>query len=655
MSLRLMGAGLVFLCLVLLRGPAGLRAQEAEGWGEEEQAAAPVEAAAPTPVAETAGPEAGDDWGEEDGEEAAGAGAEGGSLIAQVAAKPGSLEAWEKAKRPRWPRLEWHGYMRFRGYLLGDADLATYNPLVGSGTSWVKPPLHDNYINSNGSPTFSGKMGKAYENTIGFADMRLRLAPVIHAWDRVRIGMEVDFLDNLVLGSTPDFDGRNVSPLVPLDTLTLTQVPPVSGQNSYSDSVVVKAAWAEWLLTFDDKVRPDSFNMGVLKLGRFAFPWGMGVLGRAGDYSRSNPDLDTMSRLQALDAEGANWLDRAMWTVGLPMKLKFMAGYSWLASGAVGNASNPWLGQGFDLEQSDDVAQVEVALFKRPDTEEEFQQRRTDLFSGSPVLDYGLYFSYRQWKNEILDDGCCTATGDCSLCYDKLVLAARDAWLATPDLWVRFDVRPSPGKRFTAQAEGFMNKGRISHAGGVTEKDYSVEVDSWGAALETLYWMDKVAFGLDIGAASGDDAEIFDTKATGAARFGADRKSTLGFFNPDYRQDQLLYRYVLGSVYNTAYFKPHFRFDLLPTEENALGGMLSILYALSMDPKGYPGNSRNLGLEFEANAFYEETDRLLAALSVGFLFPFAALDRPAKFLDPAAPSATSVWAWTIQGKLFFTF
>ncbi len=599
---------------------------EEEGWGEEEDSAADPAAAGPT-LLETA-----------------------------RAAAAGDLDSWQKAREPRWPRLEWHGYMRFRAILLGDADLDTYNPVTDSGTSWIRPPLHDNLINSEGSPTFGGKMGAAKENTLGWADMRLRLAPVIHVWDRVRIGTEIDVLDNLVLGSTPDYDSDRMTPLIPLDTFSTSQVAPVAGINSYTDSVTAKSLWAEWLLCFDDRVRPDSFNLGVLKVGRFAFPWGMGIRSRGGDYDRSNPDLDTLSRLAAVDADGADWLDRVMWT-GAFSGVKASLGYAFISTGLGSQQLSTWPGVPYDLDQSDDLGQFELAIYSRPDSASELEARRMKLFSGVPVVDYGLYVTFRQWRNELLGGDCCQPGDlDCSTCFDKMTLAARDGWLLTPDLWVRVDARPAPGQRFTAQAEGFVNSGSVAHAAVVGEtEDYAVDVLSWGAALETLYWIDKVGFGLDFGIASGDDAEIFDTKTTGRGRFGKDGKSTLGSFSPDYRPDLLLYRYVMGGVYNTAYFKPHFRFDLLPTEENALGGTVSVLYAMTVDPKGYPGNSRNLGLELETGAFYEESDRLIATATMGFLFPFGALDRPQGFLDPTAPSATATWAWTIQTRLNFLF
>ena len=42
------------------------------------------------------------------------------------------------------------------------------------------------------------------QNANAFANMRLRLEPAIHLSDDVRVRMQIDVFDNMVLGSTPD-------------------------------------------------------------------------------------------------------------------------------------------------------------------------------------------------------------------------------------------------------------------------------------------------------------------------------------------------------------------------------------------------------------------------------------------------------------------
>jgi hypothetical protein len=117
----------------------------------------------------------------------------------------------------------------------------------------------------------------------------------------------------------------------------------------------------------------------------------------------------------------------------------------------------------------------------------------------------------------------------------------------------------------------------------------------------------------------------------------------------------LLYREVLGGISNSAYFRPHFDFDVIPTEENGFGGMISGLYALALEPDAYPGDNRNIGLELDAHIFYEQTNRFLATAGFGALFPFGALDRPADFIYDGITADDAEWAWTIQGNLYLVF
>ena len=77
---------------------------------------------------------------------------------------------------------------------------------------------------------------------------------------------QIDLLDNLVLGSTPQgFYSR-------LGFDEGTQVPPERGSTSFTDSVVVKRAWGEY-----------TTPLGELRFGRMPDHWGLGMLYNAGD------------------------------------------------------------------------------------------------------------------------------------------------------------------------------------------------------------------------------------------------------------------------------------------------------------------------------------------------------------------------------------
>jgi len=584
-----------------------------------------------------------------------------GSLLDQLMARveEEAVEGWAAPARPRWPWVEWHGYFRFRADLMGRLDLGTYSPIVDAGTSRIKPPLRENLTNSAGGAIFDGKMGDAKEKALGTTNMRFRLQPTIHVWDRIWIHTTVDFLDNIVLGSTPDVGGADLRPVLPLDMMTRTQVPPTSGVNSFRDSIAVKEAYAEWLLVFDDKVRPDSFNLGLIQVGRFAYPWGLGIVSAKGDYNRSDPTLDIRDRRRALDMDGGSYVDRLLWTWRFA-GINVTAGYGWLGTGPTSQARVEWDEQPYDLEQSDDIHQVELAIHKRPMGPRELEQRYRDLHAGRPILDWGLYTTARWQQNAVFGAVCCaggSAAGDsCIDCYGDLGLMDRSAWVVTPDLWLRLDWKPTAVTRFKAQLEFAVNYGQVAHAGDGVVTDFDIDVLSWGGAFESIFWWKMVGFGLDLGMASGDSAVLQDPSLEGAGLYGNDGKSTMFSFHKDYIVDMILYREVLGGVYNSAYIRPHFIFDLLSASStSSLGGTVAALYGMAMDPTGTPGKSRNLGLEFEAGLFYEERNRFFASFDFGVLVPFDGLDRPEGFGDPTVGAKTALWSWTLQAQLGFVF
>jgi uncharacterized protein (TIGR04551 family) len=551
---------------------------------------------------------------------------------------------------PKYPHVAWHGYYRFRADLITEADLGTFDSVGGSdfvATSLFLPSLSRNAPNKSGGAAFP-KVSKEKEKTIGTANMRLRLVPVFHLADTMRIGTTIDILDNLILGSTPDYLTYS-SPYVALDTFTGTQVPPVSGINSFQDSFTVKEAWAEWDLAFVEGADPDSAGLGTVKMGRYAYGWGLGIHSSTGDYMRFNRALTTRDRFRALDADWGNYLDRIQWSRRFG-PLQVMLGYGWLSSGTyAGNLANQvWAP--YDLSAQDNIRQVEFALFDRPDTERRFRTYRARLFSGKPVFTGGLHVAWR-FQDESSHGG----TVDPQSTSGSAVLLARNAWQLTPDLHLSMDYRPSPEKRFYVGLEAVASFGRVGDVAPVTEAASSLDVMQFGWALESTITLNQFSFGLDAGMASGDDGEIIGAYAGANSLWGNDGRFSAFSFNKNYHVDQLLFREVLGSVSNAVYFRPHFSFDLLPGEQVALGGGVNALYAMAVSPDAYPGNSRNLGLEFGANVFYEETDRFLVDVGFGTLFPFAALDRPENFLEKAFPSKGAVWAWTLQSSVVFVF
>ncbi len=551
----------------------------------------------------------------------------------------------------RYPHLEWHGYFRFRSALFAEADLGTYFALTeeeSTATSLFLPPLSRNFVNSSGGASFAQYIKDNSENTLGTATMRLRLAPIIHLSPSIRLGTRIDVLDNIVLGSTPDYMyGGRALPGVVVDTMTQSQVPPSSGINSFSDSLSVKEAWAEW----DIGAAEDGTGLplGTLKLGRFAWGWGLGIYASTGDYERGNGVLTPLERFNALDADSANYLDRVQWQ--LPVAgLRLHAAYAFLATGPNSNLYGTSL-RPYDLDDIDDVNQLELAVTTLPSTSDEWADYRKRLTSGRPALDWGFLVSYRYQDMAFASD---LATGNGSANFSDLELRKRNAWLVVPDLFARMDWRPDPTTRIYLGLEATTLVGSIGNPSG-TPGEESVDIRQWGAAFESNITMGMVSFGLDLGVASGDSPEMVAVASGREVPWAGDNSWDSFAFNRNYKIDMLLYREVLGGISNTMYFRPHFDFDIIPTEQNSFGGLISGIYGLSLDPDAYAGDSRHLGVELDAMLFYEEANHFMATLAFGVLLPMWAMDRPADYLITGAPAKDSVWAWTLQGNLFFVF
>lgn len=572
------------------------------------------------------------------------------SLLDQLRAEALTAAQGPVPPLQRYPYVEWHGYYRVRADLFCEADLGTYfatSEGEATATSLFLPPLTRNFVNSSGGASFNEYIHDNSENTLGTATMRLRLAPLFHLSPSIRIGTRIDILDNLVLGSTPEYMASDVYPGVPLDTLTGTQVPPSSGINSFNDSLSVKEAWVEWEMGASDD--GTGLPLGTLKLGRFAWGWGLGIYSSAGDFDRGNGTLTPLERFAALEADGANYLDRIQWELPLgPIRLH--AAYAFIASGP----SSALLGEktyAYDLDDLDDIDQFELAVTTLPGTAQEWSLRRKELTSGRPVFDWGLFLSYRSQEMAAQS---ASATDDDSANFSDLELVGRNAWVLVPDLFARMDWRPDPATRVYIGLEATALFGSVDHPTGLANED-SIDLLQWGGALESNITLGMVSFGLDLGAASGDSSEMVAVAQGRTTPWSDDNSWNTFSFNRNYRVDMLLYREVLGGVSNTVYVRPHFDFDLIPTEQSSFGGLISGIYGLALQPDAYAGNDPSLGTELDAMLFFEEAGHFMATAAFGVLLPLWGLDRPADYLISGVPAKDSVWAWTLQGNLYFVF
>src|SRR5690606_17596001 len=192
--------------------------------------------------------------------------------VAQTAAAPipdaiFAEDWWTHAR----PIIEIHGAFRTRTQLFHNFSLGRFD--TPSQAMWSRP-TDSTYAPSNGevlgprlctgneqdsvsNQSTSRQTLYACDNKLqAGANLRLRLNPEIHISDNVRVHAQVDLFDNLALGSTPSgyrFASGNAGQEViarngyyPVGFYDDSTVAPDSSRNSFSNSIVVKRAWAEY-------------------------------------------------------------------------------------------------------------------------------------------------------------------------------------------------------------------------------------------------------------------------------------------------------------------------------------------------------------------------------------------------------------------------
>jgi len=195
----------------------------------------------------------------------------------------------------------------------------------GDANLWGQP-LDNTFTDRNGlrrqvllcgDPSPTGQFSECTDKSQATANLRLRLNPEIHISDNLRILSQVDMLDNLVLGSTPDAyamrRAASARPAIarrltattgtpPLGFFSTTQGAPTAGVNGYRNSIDVTRAWAEYLTP-----------VGQVRFGRMPNHWGLGMVYNSGDcldcdYQTNTDRIMFVSGLKSLDLYfGGSW------------------------------------------------------------------------------------------------------------------------------------------------------------------------------------------------------------------------------------------------------------------------------------------------------------------------------------------------------------
>jgi len=555
-------------------------------------------------------------------------------LIDQASSNEG-LSGWadKAAEKPQtFPRFEHHGYFRFRADLFHNGHLNTVIPgNPNSGTSAILPPLIENVINNDGSNPFNVRSTDA--KTIAYANLRFRYQPSIHISQALRIHATMDIMDNLVLGSTPDFAPSLNRPDVPLGAFTTAAASPNTGVNSFQDSVRIKELYAEWQPAF------------LLRVGRMASHWGLGMLANSG---------------REVDNDFGDFTDRALLVLKL-YGVYIAAAYDFVYEGATTMDPADNFGQPKDLGQDDDVYQWVVSIFQRPLSAAEQEQRKIDLLEKfKPQFDWGVYVVTRIQDMDLSGDSYQDYLDNGGLdTVNRLQLVPRRALAVIPDLHLKYEQRFNYFQGLRLELEAAMVYGQIDNVNddstaGTPERN----ILQWGVAFEGQYDHDFDAFsmsvGVDAGAASGDSAEgfgIFEPVLSDGQEPNRDINNFR--FDRDYFIDLIMFREVIGAVTNAVYVKPWVSFDFFSSVEEELGVRADLLLAWAQEPEATPGNEAFYGFEADVKLFYRDKGRFSFDLEAGFLLPGGAFN----YIDADTPenSRDAEFAFTVQSRITLIF
>ncbi|MBM4378299.1 MAG: TIGR04551 family protein, partial [Deltaproteobacteria bacterium] len=251
-------------------------------------------------------------------------------------------DAWVEQKR-KLELFTLDGYLRLRPDLFNKFDLN-------------RPADPDGFTLWQQSPT------GAKENTQAGANLRLRLEPSLNVSEEVRVRMQVDVLDNLVMGSTPD--SRLGSESTSYDLFSEGQSVLRTGVNAVKDSLSFRRVWGEV-----------GTPVGILRFGRMGSHWGLGMLRNDGN---------------CLDCDHGDSVDRVQF-VTEPLPGLYVTPMLDFNAEGPSSATLAEGGQPFDLSNRDDANGLVLAVARR-DTD---AQARARLDNGLAVFNYGLHFTWR--------------------------------------------------------------------------------------------------------------------------------------------------------------------------------------------------------------------------------------------------------------------
>jgi uncharacterized protein (TIGR04551 family) len=557
-----------------------------------------------------------------------------GESSGDIGAKPSDVysEDWWGHTRPI---LELHGYFRTRGELFHNFSLGRHDSATSPNNPnlWPQPidnsytslPSNANNVLLCGGLDAQGNPGLCNDKSQASANMRFRMNPELHISDNLRIVSQIDALNNVVLGSTPEsyaitpsktggYTSAGYNGYAPLGFYSTTQGPPTAGVNGYTNSINVNRVWAEYMTP-----------VGQIRFGRMPDQWGLGMVHNAGD---------------GIDSDYQSTIDRIMFVSGIrSMDLYFGGSWDFISTGPTSaTAFSVNGGQPYDTCQLCNVAQY--SLFVAHRTNPELQ--RLQLARGNLVVNGGLYGSYRSQWIDVAESNGSTAPQTLDTTVTNNGLEARRAWAVTPDLWVQLLWR-----KLRIEGEFASSWGEIGKTQAYTGLGNPSDIRQFGFATQTEYRAveDKLHLQFGAGWASGDPwASSLNPSSTTTTSSGLRSEADGGrgpiqtfAFHPDYRVDLIFFRNILSRVEGAYYFRPSVDYDFLRhADGQKFGGGAAIIWSRASEFMQTPGHKRDLGVEMDLQIYYQAKDGSLndnpeklggffAMIQYGVFFPLGGL------------------------------
>jgi uncharacterized protein (TIGR04551 family) len=522
------------------------------------------------------------------------------------------------ADQPKVDLIDLDGYFRLRSQMLNNLNLR--NAPDSAGFNYFPKPLRAG-------------------STISDANMRLRLEPTINASESVRVRMQIDVLDNYVLGSNVSSvsDSAGSPYPIPFYGSTRTYVP--GDKTNDRDTIIPRRVWGE-LQT----------PIGLLSFGRMPSSWGLGIMANAG--AGLDQDFgDTVDRIQF-----------AIPPVHTPIgELIFIPILDFDVEGVL--IADPHggrgVGQPLDADNGDDGRTLGLKIV-RLDTEDEIRRK---LDRNEHSFNYGLYYNHRTQRYVYpgwIDQGYSLNTDPAA---NPPPWKRRDAAAHFGSLWMRW-----LGPKFRVEGElvgvygevGDANAGAVNPDGTPNQNlgPAHVYMKQWGGALQIEYKKSsKLSFGFELGAATGDSAPGFGnipTRGTAAdpsvrpnygaiegPQWGRPGDNTINNFrfNPAYQVDLIFYRRILGQVTDSVYLRPSLHATIFPgltLDTSAIYAQAQVASSTpssaSIDPAGvdspldpnHPGQ-RPLALELDNTIKLSPTKAFTGWLDIGILKPLGGM------------------------------